>query len=394
MSWRVLFQHFAVRGARPERLQRRTACGGMVLLMLALTFSLGAGYQMQTTSSGEWQPTGLTEPVWRLFTPASGALFAHTARISGVRVGPLRLEWGSLLRSDDSGVSWRPVPLPTGSTGVVAIDPTDHSVLYGMGAEGLYKSEDDAANWRLIYRSGGYDLALIALSPADQRLIYLYRGRTWDLGQVLVRSRDGGATWEELPLSCRMVRLQPHPTDPRRVFDLGGCSARTLSVSIDQGEQWSQLFTSGAEGGIESLVGGWSAAPARFYLASHYAGRRLSPTQFGCCAVTGLYRSDNDGQTWTEKQTWSNASTWSSEQAVSHRGQRFGGLAYDPSEPDRVYVGLTYAGGGVKVSADGGSSWSDLGRQDLGEIHDLALGVDGRHLYAATDEGVYRLSLR
>ncbi len=134
MSWQVLVQRLAARGGRPERLQSGAACGGMVLLTLVLTFSLGAGFQGQATSSGEWEPTELIEPVWRLFTPASGALFAHTARVSGIRVGPLRLVWGSLLRSDDGGVSWRPVPLPPSSRGVVAIDPTDHSILYGMGA--------------------------------------------------------------------------------------------------------------------------------------------------------------------------------------------------------------------------------------------------------------------
>ncbi len=34
------------------------------------------------------------------------------------------------------------------------------------------------------------------------------------------------------------------------------------------------------------------------------------------------------------------------------------------------------------------ATWSDLGRQDIGAVSDLALGVDGRNLYAATDQGV------
>ena len=66
-------------------------------------------------------------------------------------------------------------------------------------------------------------------------------------------------------------------------------------------------------------------------------------------------------------------------------------LAVDPTDPDRVYAGLT--GTGVKVSTDGGITWADLGRQDLPVIHDLVLGVDGRNLYCATDGGVYRLPL-
>ena len=38
----------------------------------------------------------------------------------------------------------------------------------------------------------------------------------------------------------------------------------------------------------------------------------------------------------------------------------------------------------MAASVDGGATWSDLGRQDIGAVSDLALGVDGRNLYAAT----------
>ena len=40
------------------------------------------------------------------------------------------------------------------------------------------------------------------------------------------------------------------------------------------------------------------------------------------------------------------------------------------------------------------ATWSDLGRQDIGAVSDLALGVDGRNLYAATDQGLWRLPLQ
>ena len=60
-----------------------------------------------------------------------------------------------------------------------------------------------------------------------------------------------------------------------------------------------------------------------------------------------------------------------------------------PSRRSRVYVGL--ANGGVKASSNG--TWGDLGRQDLGTIADLALGIDGVNLYAASDQGLWRLNL-
>lgn len=79
------------------------------------------------------------------------------------------------------------------------------------------------------------------------------------------------------------------------------------------------------------------------------------------------------------------------------------GLAYDPAVPDRVYVGVNEnvressntrrVGRRVITSGDGGATWMNLSEQDIGAIQALALGIDGRNLYAATDQGVWRLPL-
>jgi hypothetical protein len=45
------------------------------------------------------------------------------------------------------------------------------------------------------------------------------------------------------------------------------------------------------------------------------------------------------------------------------------------------------------ASPDGGLTWLDLGGRDLGRIRNLALGIDGRYLYAATDHGLWRLAV-
>jgi hypothetical protein len=44
-------------------------------------------------------------------------------------------------------------------------------------------------------------------------------------------------------------------------------------------------------------------------------------------------------------------------------------------------------------SDDGGQSWTDLGLAEQ-KVNDLALGVEGASLYAATDKGVFRMPLR
>jgi hypothetical protein len=79
-----------------------------------------------------------------------------------------------------------------------------------------------------------------------------------------------------------------------------------------------------------------------------------------------------------------------------------GGLAYDPAQPDRHYVGLNdcvghfsqrTCAGRVTASSDGGATWAGLGGRALAKVNDLALGIDGLNVYAATDEGLWRLRL-
>ena len=49
--------------------------------------------------------------------------------------------------------------------------------------------------------------------------------------------------------------------------------------------------------------------------------------------------------------------------------------------------------GSIRASEDGGKSWTDVSPADW-EVSNVALGVDGANLYAATKRGVYRLPLR
>ena len=79
------------------------------------------------------------------------------------------------------------------------------------------------------------------------------------------------------------------------------------------------------------------------------------------------------------------------------------GLAYDPLDPDHVWVERTTgtvdpndprtvtSSSQLQESGDGGVSWADLGQPIEGSVNDLVLGVDGENLYAAAESGVWRL---
>jgi hypothetical protein len=97
-----------------------------------------------------------------------------------------------------------------------------------------------------------------------------------------------------------------------------------------------------------------------------------------------LVRSDDDGATWNEVLAYrcGGSPGFAPDVDPNAPNVRLGGLAYDPAQPDHVYVGRQVfpgffeppAGGAVAASLDGGETWADLGRQDIGAVSDLAVG--------------------
>lgn len=339
-----------------------------------------------------WELTGLSEPVQELYTPASGALLARTT--------------GGLWRSDDGGTSWAPVPLPPPPPDpqqrIVEVDPTNHDVLYAGGAAGLYRSPDRGAHWSLILPTDR-DVEAVAVSPADPRLVYVGLKRFSQFW--FLRSRDAGATWEELEDTYRSLCtwavpiLESHPSDVNRLFRTAGCYAGRntwdeLAESRNQGATWTPRFGSGQvedpqHAFPDILVGGHGAAPERYYLAAQR--HRL-------LGDSSLFRSDDDAASWVEVLAFRSGG---SNDQPDVPNVRIGGLAHDPAQPDHAYVALnrtsgpawdqTWLGSQVLLSEDSGGMWSALGQQDLGRVADLALGIDARYLYAATDHGLWRL---
>lgn len=313
----------------------------------------------------DWELTGPAAPALQLFTPVGGAVYVRTQ--------------GGLFRSDDDAETWSPVNLPPTPGRAIAVDPTDAGIIYAGAAGGLFKSSNSGTSWTLVRPTPGMQAMAVAVSPADHNVVYLVIGQGTNSFEFL-RSTNGGAGWTTLegPIpsnlcSWAVLILLPHPTNAQRVFRTSGCyagrdvpSGDTLDQSTNQGTSFSPVFHPQALF-PSRLAGGAGAAPNRFYLGAHFG----APPGGG-----RLFRSDDDGQTWNPV-------------LVFQTGPAIRGLAYDPGTPDRAYAGLTT--GSVMRTDDAGATWNDLGRQGLGRIEDLALSLDGHHLYAASDLGVWRL---
>jgi len=336
----------------------------VVVLVVVMAGVVVLGPSTSARADG-WEPTGLAEDAWSLETPTSGAFFARTLT--------------DTLRSDDAGETWRSLPLPPalpdrehwGRSFVV--DPANHSRMF----VGDWVTQDGGDTWKQL---GSWPIKegeryWLVVSPADPNLLYVaFTSGGMGTGEVrFLRSRDAGDSWESIltlhswdfrPSSVISVTLfEAHPSDPNvmfqsvvgyRAYDNQGVVRR----SDDSGTTLKQVLF--VPGQIPSrLVGGRGVNPARFY----------------CPLGEDLYLSDDGGIDWTKIGTPGYVSN----------------LDYDPSEPDVVYVVLGESR--ILRSDDAGETWTDLGLSGH-RIHDIALGVDGKNLYAATDHGVLRLPLR
>jgi photosystem II stability/assembly factor-like uncharacterized protein len=378
----------------PHRIVIVTTCALVAFVLVVGMF--GPTESQARGASNEWELTGLRGPILSLMTPLAGAFFA----VQGDPDNPNQSSVGTFWRSDDAGDTWQEIGVPLATRRLV-IDPTDNATLLTTGWR-LSKSTDGGASWTRLVADNLPEIRdlshpeQIVVSPADHQRLFMaiYRDSTWRM----LRSSDGGFTWEEATRvswgadGCYATTnaLLAHPSDPARLLRADACyflgaEAPPVAVSEDNGSTWTGRGTPSVPGrhtAIDRLVGWQGAMPERLYVTTIHA--EASPSG-GSNIVRGrsVFRSDDEGQSWTLLLTTYRADAAEKYPSIT-------GLAYDPARPDVVYVASQT---GVRVSSDAGQSWSDLGRQNLPRVSGIALGIDQRNLYAATEGGLFRLRL-
>lgn len=374
-----------------------------MILPLAAALVMAAAVASPSGSTAAAQQAA--GPGWERIGPPG-----RTIRLHAPRTGPLYAQQvGGILRSDDAGSTWTRVKVPAPPDDAFAprffaLDPSNHATMYASGPTGLFRATDaDDASWQTILPLTDEVAYSFTVSPADPRVMYLgvsSRPVQDSAYARLLRSRDGGASWDEIEKvgkNCRtnVQVLQAHPSDAQRIFRSARCIAGpstsgALAESRDQGATWSRLYDLPGST-VSRLVGGLGVLPQRLYLEMREVTMWNSH----------LMRSYDDGATWSEATApWANL-------ALPPQTERtqLGGLDYDPAAPDRVYVAVnvhqsnrtpgvnSFLLSRVMTSADGGSTWSDVGWTGEAEIADLKLGIDGKNLYVVTAESVWRLAL-
>ncbi len=209
-----------------------------------------------------------------------------------------------LLRSTNAGADWEPTSLsytiPSGhGFNVIEDNPLTHTILAGAN-DGLWRSTDDGRTWTQVMSNGNY--FDVKWKPGDANRVYITKGRdlftNFQSENGVYVSTDDGLTFTLAGIG------QP----------AGTTIAKTkIAVSADNPN----------------------------YIYTKYC-------RYGTWATLGIYRSTDNGLTWTARNTSINMDG----------GQGFYNnvLIADPNNAERLVAG----GNILFASDDGGTEFSDL----------------------------------
>ncbi len=160
---------------------------------------------------------------------------------------------------------------------------------------------------------GGWEVYHLKGSPADPDRIYLSQSSAW-FGQLVQRSSDGGKTWEAVgnhfeygeangthqsfdgtpqPWKFKRVwHLEPSMTDPDTVY--AGVEDAALFCSRDGGASWEELPALRRDGGGSSWQPGAGGLCLHTILLDPGGGDRI----YAAISAAGVFRSDDGGGSW------------------------------------------------------------------------------------------------
>ena len=315
---------------------------------------------MQTTNGGHRKLlVGMHDGVCAVTSPDGGRSWiqgdvtplAHAAsRLSVSPADPRRAYLAAyeagVYRTDDGGATWVRLPkYPPAYAHSVQVYPDDpQQVLVGSEPAGIFRSGDGGETWEecagfqevpeseewFFHSDTRYShVRDLRMSPGDPSRLYA----GIEVGGV-VRSLDGGSSWEQLRGTDADVHyINISGAMPERVYV---ATAAGPYGSDDAGLTWKPLM-----GGLQSTYSVHIvAAPndADLVLLSVSRSFRRESAQ--------LYRSASGG------------SQWQVVEGVGSEDDMVVAMDWDQAEPRRVYAGTDR--GRLYVSEDRGESWGEL----------------------------------
>lgn len=312
----------------------------------------------------------------------------------------------------------------------LAVSPDGRQLYAGTAGRGVFASQDGGHTWVNTY-PGAY-VPNLAFNPANPQVALA------SLRDQLVRTRDGGKTWQTLPVAWAQElvvsllwradgalgagtgqgRLYYSPDEgnswlessaglPRGlgILDLASTSKRLLAATwtglygSDNGESWQYLTPALGQPNATALLSTaaglwlgtrtglfrwqadsrqWLAVPGEFPpggLTSLAADPANPRVLYAGSSGDGLYRSGDGGTTW---------------QRVPTLGVGVPAVMVDPNDSKRVYILAAWER--VYESRDGAQNWQARweGMGITTEAVSIAVDPVKPYVYVGSDAGLYR----
>jgi len=252
----------------------------------------------------------------------------------------------------------------SGRVSDVEVVLSDRSIVYvGSATGGVFKSVDGGLTWDPIFdRENALSIGSVAVFQPNPDIVWVGTGEgnprnSAGVGRGLFKSVDGGRTWEHMGLanSERIHRVLTHPTDPDVVYVgvMGPAwsdgDERGVYRTRDGGATWEQVLWRNPRTGIGELVMDPSNPDKLFAAMWEFRRDPWFLTSGG--PGSGLFVTYDGGDSWKEYTA--------SDGLPSGELGRIG-LAVSPSNPNVVYALVEASRSALLRSDDGGVTWETV----------------------------------
>ena len=260
-------------------------------------------FRKDMDGDSDWEFLGLDEPEAKVgistveVDPSTGTLYAgfHRLNPSG-----LTNTIAGIFRSTNNGESWEPFDSgfeeATGSFRDITLglkaSPLDDDLMFARTAMGQFRKNPGSDEWTFLDESlVAGDILLRAFSINPSNPAQIWAGAANDLTQVvMMKSEDNGDTWENVRLggvqefTDGILEIAIDPTNENTVY---ACLSSKLVRSNDGGETW------------EVVIQVESNGETVFYPCSSVS---FHPDAPGTIIVAGSFirLSEDGGETWRQ----------------------------------------------------------------------------------------------
>jgi len=354
-----------------------------------------------TPFSGALDPKLLTGLRYRSIGPARGG---RVTTVTGVPSQPFTFYMGStgggVWKTVDAGQAWANVTdgqIGVGSMGAIDVSQSDPNTVYiGTGSDGLrsnvsigdgvYKSTDAGKTWTHAGLRDVGNIGGVRVNPTNPDAVFVAAiGNPFkpNAERGVFRTKDGGKSWQKVLFvsdSTGAVDVEFQPGNPSVVFAamwrgerkpwtiISGAREGGIYKSTDGGDNWTKI----TNGLPNELVGKANIAVSNTNPNRVYVLIEAKPG-------SGLYRSDDDGQSFQLASTFAQIIT---------RPFYYTTITADPKNADVVYAGSE----GFYKSTDAGKTWQQF-RTPHGDNHDMWINPNNSDYMIQSNDGGANISL-